>query len=649
MRWRGEVIADISRAFLNSNGAPKTASVRVPKLPRLEDAMPSGVDTPERLLRHLSSLNVCSRRGLAERFDSTVGAATLLMPYGGREQLTPCQSMAAKLPVLRGETETCSVMSYGFSPDASEKNPFLGAADAVIESVAKLVAAGCAPGRMWLTFQEYFERLKDDPLRWGKPFAALLGALSAQLGLGVGSIGGKDSMSGSFEELDVPPTLVSFAVGVCRAKDVLSPEFKRPKSRIELFKSARGADGTPDYASLRGLFERVHEQIAKGRILSCWALGTGGVAEAAAKMCLGNSIGCRLDCPEDVLYAYHCGGFLAECDGDAGGELIGETCAEPVFCAGGTSFSLSELQDALESTLEEVFPTRVEAQSGAAETYSFPDRAYPAPAVCVKKPRVLIPVFPGTNCEYDMTRKFEQAGAECEQLVIRNLTPELLQDSLRRTAKAMRECQIIVFPGGFSAGDEPDGSGKFIATYFRNPALREAVQEFLDLRGGLILGVCNGFQALIKLGLVPYGRITDPHPKSPTLTFNLIGRHQSRMVTTRIASVKSPWMRYHEVGQCHVLPVSHGEGRFIADDATLKALAKNGQIATQYTDHDGVPSMDIRFNPNGSVGAVEGIFSPDGRVFGKMAHSERTGEGLLKNIPGDKEQHIFRAGVDYFR
>lgn len=649
IQWRGDTIADISRAFLSSNGAPKTTRVRVLKAPPFKPALPDGETPARRLLSRLSSLNVCSQKGLGERFDSTAGAATVLMPYGGRNQLTPCQSMAAKLPVPGGRTDTCTLMSYGFSPEVSEKSPFHGAADAVVESAAKLVAAGCEPGRIWLTFQEYFERTKDDPVRWGKPFAALLGALSAQLGLGMGAIGGKDSMSGSFEELCVPPTLISFSVGVCNAGSVISPEFKRAKSRIELFIPKRNADGTPDYPSLCELFERIHRLILQGRILSCWALGTGGIAEAAVKMALGNDIGCNLVCPEETLYAYHCGGFIAECTDDAGGELIGETCAKPVFSACGARLSLAELQTAWQSTLEPVFPTRVHAPGEPVKALSYDKRAYTAPAVRAKRPRVLIPVFPGTTCEYDIARKFEAAGAECELLVIRSLTPDLLQDSLRRTAEAVRESCILVFPGGFLPGDKPEGSGRFVAAYFRNSVLREAVEELLERRDGLILGISDGFHALIKLGLLPYGRITEPDAQDPALTTNLIGRHQSRMVITRIASVKSPWLLYHQTGQLHVLPFSHGEGRLIADEATLQRLAANGQIAAQYTDHDGSPSMDIRFNPGGSMGAVEGIFSPDGRIFGKMAHSERTGDGLMLNIPGDKSQDIFRAGVDYFK
>ncbi len=657
MTWRGDTIVDLSREFLNSNGAPKHtgAQVATPDLAAIPTAFAArGATYTEKLTNLLADLNVCSQKGLVERFDSTIGAATVTMPFGGKRQLTPTPFMAAKLPVLRGETDTASVMAYGFDPYLSSASPYHGALLAVVASVAKLAAAGLDHRRLWLTFQEYFEKLGQDKTRWGKPLAALLGALTAQLELGLAAIGGKDSMSGSFENIDVPPTLVSFAIGTQKAEKIITPEFKQPGSKVCLLSPAYNEEKLPDFASLRGVLQQVHELTESGSVLSAQALGFGGAAEAVCKACFGNNIGFTFDAnfPADNLFARCYGAILLELSPSAAlpadAVLVGETSTQAEVKISGETIPLDKLLAAWTGTLEEIYPTQAPA-AGDAPAYNYTERAQHRPASHFARPRVLIPVFPGNNCEYDTARQFEKYGAETETFIIGNLTQAMVEDSVARMARAIHNSQIIMLPGGFSGGDEPDGSGKFIATFFRNPRLKEAVMELLQKRDGLMLGICNGFQALIKLGLVPYGEIRDMTAESPTLTFNNIDRHQSMLVNTRVASVKSPWLAYANVGDIHTIAISHGEGKFVAPAAEIARLAENGQICTQYVDLAGEPAMQTPYNPNGSMCAVEGICSPDGRVFGKMGHSERFMPGLYKNVPGVKEQHIFRAGVEYFK
>ncbi|MDR2525875.1 MAG: phosphoribosylformylglycinamidine synthase [Oscillospiraceae bacterium] len=636
MRWQGDEIVNLARSFLNSNGAEKKASAAVPPRPAAPFRHPGG------------RLAGCSRRGLAERFDSTIGANTVLMPFGGKHQQTPAQVMAAKFPLLQGETAQCSVMSYGFDPYLTEYDPYGGAYCAVVEGVAKLAAAGCPLRRCYLTFQEYFERMRT-PENWGKPLAALLGAMQAQLDLGLASIGGKDSMSGSFEGLDVPPTLVSFAVTLCDAGDVISNEFKRVGSTLALLQPRTDANGLPDAQSLLANFAALREAIGRGEVLAAHALTAGGVEEAIRKMALGNKIGAEVPQDWDFAkdYAPIAGDILLELTpGAALGTMIGRTVKSYTY----QGVSLSEAEAVYEDVLESVFPMHSKAVHAPVTPLSlYTSKSATAPKSKAAQPRVLIPVFPGTNCEYDTARAFARAGAQPEILVINNQSAQGLADSVDRAAKALAEAQVLFLPGGFSGGDEPDGSGKFITAFFRNPRLCEAVTALLKQRGGLVGGICNGFQALIKLGLVPYGRIRDMRPEDATLTFNTIGRHQSKLVRTRVASVLSPWLALCEPGELHTVPVSHGEGRFVCPEALLRQLIAGGQIATQYVDLDGRPTMEEQFNPNGSVWAVEGITSPDGRVFGKMGHSERVGKGLYKNVPGDTDNKMFRACVAYFQ
>ena len=654
MDWCGNRIVNLSREFLNSNGAEKHTTVHVcgGKVKPVNNRE----DTKEDWIAHFSDLNICSQKGLVERFDSSIGAGTVTMPYGGKYQMTKTQAMAAKLPVLQGETNTCSIMGWGYNPYITEQNPYLGAMYAVVESVAKVVAAGGTHSPCWLTFQEYFERMKTDPKRWGKPMAALLGGMEAQLQLGCAAIGGKDSMSGTFEDIDVPPTLVSFAISTGDARTVISPEFKQIGSTVILVLPKYNEDGTPDFASVKNVFTRVEKMIRDGQVLSAWTLGFGGVSEAVFKMSLGNRVGFKFakQLPCELLFNPVYGGFVLELAGGVAAseeEIIGMTLIQPVLeNADGKKFSMiDEFQKAYEERLEKVFPCNIETSDKPVEKYSYVAQHRPAPAVKVASPRVLIPVFPGTNCEYDTQRAFERAGANTDIFVINNLSSAAIEESVDEFAKRLRKAQIVMIPGGFSGGDEPDGSGKFITAFFRNPRIKDGVHELLKNRDGLMLGICNGFQALIKLGLVPYGEIVEMTEDSPTLTFNSIGRHQSRMVMTRIASNKSPWLAHTNVGDYHSVPISHGEGRFAASEEWVRILAQNGQIATQYVDLTGQPTYDIRFNPNMSAAAIEGITSPDGRVLGKMAHSERTGENIAKNIDGDKDQMIFKSGVEYFR
>ena len=643
MTWKGNTIVDLSREFLNSNGAEKHTAIAV-KEDAVKQVTFEGNTFAEKLANMVGSLNICSKQGLSERFDATIGAATVLMPFGGARQLTPNQAMVAKLPVLEGVTDTVSGMAYGMHPEILEQSPYEGAYLAVIESVAKLVAAGFDYKEAYLTFQEYFERMTGDPHRWGKPFAALLGAFDAQLDLNIAAIGGKDSMSGTFEKMDVPPTLCSFAVAPGKASEVISPEFKAAGHEVRLVTC-----DPHDTAALTANFEAVREGILSGKIVSAWALGLGGVAEGLFKMGLGNAIGVRMD--EDYegdLFAQQIGAMLIECAEDMElGVKVADTIPEWTIEYEGDRIDLAPMQEVYEGKLDKVFNYRGHTGE-TTEKFSFAAEKRACPAIKTAKPLAFIPVFPGTNCEYDTARAVERAGGKAEILVINNLTPADITASIQKASEIISRSQMIVLPGGFSGGDEPDGSAKFITAFFRNPAMKDAVHELLQNRDGLMLGICNGFQALVKLGLVPFGKIVDTDDQCPTLTFNEIGRHQSMLVRTRIASNKSPWLSKCDVDDIHTIAISHGEGRFVGPEALLRQLAANGQIATQYVDLSGKPSMDTRFNPNASYFAIEGITSPDGRVLGKMGHTERSGENLYKNVPGDKYQPLFEGGVAYF-
>ena len=655
MVWNDVTIVDVSRDFLNSNGAAKHQDVHVLSGSGYERTW-EGETLAKRMHALVTDLNVCSNKGLSERFDSTIGAATALMPFGGSRQLTPALAMAAKLPVF-GETTTVSGMAWGFNPYLTAANPFTGSYIAVVESVAKLAAAGFAREDMYLTFQEYFEKLRDEPERWGKPAAAVLGALMAQVDLGVGAIGGKDSMSGSFEQLDVPPTLVSFATAVGSIDRVTSPEFKGAGHRVVRIVPA-GYDGVvPEAAGLLEAIALVERLIGEGVALAVSTPGYGGAAEALFKMCVGNGIGVKLGdgVTSTALFAPSYGSFFVELAD--GAELptasdavlideVGETTEAYELSACGETISLADLQEAWEAQLEPVFPYR--AEGDAVEPVSFGSATPLTYNGTIARPRVVIPVFPGNNCEYDSARAVEQAGAVVDTFVINNLTPDKVAESTAELVRLIKNSQIIMLPGGFSGGDEPDGSAKFITAFFRAPSVTEAVRDLLQNRDGLMLGICNGFQALVKLGLVPFGDIRPMDEDCPTLTFNNIGRHQSRLVRTRVASNLSPWLSRCEVGDVHTVPISHGEGRFVASEDLLVQLRDAGQIATQYVGADGRPSMDLDVNPNGSAWAIEGITSPDGRVFGKMGHSERRGAGLYQNVPGDLFQPLFEGGVGYF-
>ena len=652
MTWKGNTIVNISRNFLNSNGAEKRARVLV------YDCQDYKVDWKgetwaEKMQNLVTDLNVCSKKGLSERFDSTIGAATVLMPFGGKYQLTPAQAMAAKLPVS-GETTTCSGMAWGYNPYLMEKKQYSGAYLAVVESISKLVASGFRYEDAYLTFQEYFERLGDVPERWGKPFAALLGALMAQVDLGVAAIGGKDSMSGSFEDLDVPPTLVSFATAIGNTKNVISPEFKAAGSKVVwLYPEYQDKlELRPAPHSLKKLYKKVEELIASGKVKAAYTPGYGCAAEALFKMCLGNRLGFALDAGRDPENLFHpaYGSFILEVEPDLElneGVVLGTVTETYALKIAGETIDLAALQEAWEGKLEPVFPYRKAGATVDKISYEVTERK--APAIGIAKPKVIIPVFPGTNCEYDTARAFARAGADPKVLVINNLSASAVAESCAALTQAIRESQIVMLPGGFSGGDEPDGSAKFIIAFLRAPSVTEAVHELLQKRDGLMLGICNGFQALIKLGLVPYGEIRPITAECPTLTFNTINRHQSMLVNTRIASGKSPWLSRCSVDEVHTIAISHGEGRFVASDEVVKSLIENGQVATQYVDAAGQPTMDLRYNPNGSVLAIEGITSPDGRVLGKMGHTERSGDELYKNVPGNKYQPLFEGGVDYFK
>ena len=661
MVWDGETIVDVSREFLNSNGAPKHQVVHVPEqqayAPKWE-----GATVPERMRSLVTDLNVASNKGLSERFDSTIGAGTVLMPFGGKTQLTPAMGMVAKLPVL-GETTSVSGMAWGFNPYLSSANQFTGAYLAVVESVSRLVACGLLHKDAYLTFQEYFERLRTEPERWGKPTAAVLGALMAQIDLGIGSIGGKDSMSGSFESLDVPPTLVSFATAVGKIYRITSPEFKGAGHRVIAVIPRYEADGiTPNAQAMLNTLDYVEELIGSGSAMAVSTCGYGGPAEALFKMCVGNRIGLEVDghFTDEALFGLAYGSFIVEltdeavvpeaADDVAVGPL-GITTDEYMLYACGEEMDLSELQEAWEAAIEQVFPYRGAGEGVEAVSYrrsEHADAPKVAPLVHMPRPRVVIPVFPGNNCEYDSARAFERAGAEAHTFIINNLSPERVAESTHELVRQIDASQIIMIPGGFSGGDEPDGSAKFITSFFRAPEVTEAVRRLLNERDGLILGICNGFQALVKLGLVPFGDIVPMTDACPTLTFNNIGRHQSRLVRTRVASDLSPWLSKCEVGDIHTIAISHGEGRFVASDEVLAKMIAGGQIATQYVDESGAPSMDLAVNPNGSVLAIEGITSPDGRVLGKMGHTERWSQGNFQNVPGNPYQPLFDGGVSYF-
>ena len=655
MDWNGRRIVDLPRSFLDSNGAEKHITVEAPSLNRFLEPAPTNFK--DAMLALAEDLNLCSKRGLGERFDSTIGSGTILMPYGGSNQLTPIQAMVHKIPMEHAYTEDCSYMAWGFDPFISEKSPYHGAYLAVVESVSKLIASGADFEDVYLSFQEYFKKPGKDPARWGEPLSALLGALEAQLDLGIAAIGGKDSMSGSFEKLDVPPTLVSFAVTMGKAGLAVSPEFKRAGSKVILMRPKWNEWGLPEPESLKSVFHEISTLVKEGLVLSAWTVTHGGVADGVLKMCFGNSLGFRFrdERSMEELFDRRRGAFIVELSGSLPMAYpqvetleLGETLVEPMLYYRSDTLSLSDLQAKWEGKLEPVYPTQA-PQEGVIPTLQWQTNRWVKPLTAVPRPRVLIPVFPGTNCEYDTAKPFAGVGAEAEIFVIRNQTPEAIRESTEQFAKRLLQSQILFIPGGFSGGDEPDGSGKFIEAFLRNAAVSDALTDLLDNRLGLVCGICNGFQALIKLGLVPYGKITPADEDSPTLTFNTIGRHQSRIVRTRVVSNKSPWLQLMNVGETRLVPISHGEGRLVAPERLLKVLADNGQIVTQYADESGHPSMNIRHNPNNSMWAIEGICSPDGRVLGKMGHCERLGNSLYRNVPGNYNLGLFRSAVYYYR
>ncbi len=649
MSWKGNKIVDISREFLNSNGAAKHISVAPAKI-ALKEKRITG-EFSKNIIDIAADLNTCSKRGLSERFDSTIGAGTVVMPFGGKNQLTPSQAMVQKISMEEKHTDDCSFMSWGYNPFISEQSPYHGAYLAVVESVSKLIASGAFFEDVYLSFQEYFEKPLKDATRWGKPFAALLGAFEAQMDLNIGSIGGKDSMSGSFEDLHVPPTLVSFAVTTGKTKNVVSPEFKRVGSKVVLITPKYNEDGLPLSESLLACFDKVKTLVQKGKVLACYTPCLGGIAEAVMKMSFGNGIGFKFNdsLTTNDIFGYKYGSFVIEVDGETDELVIGETVSDANISYGDESVALDKLLDVYEDKLESVYPCNIQQKQEGMETFSYKANGYPSPAVKSASPKVLIPVFPGTNCEYDSAKAVRDAGAKPEIMVINNLSADGIKRSVEAFASSLNDAQIVFIPGGFSGGDEPDGSGKFITAFFRNDAVKQSVTDLLEKRDGLMCGICNGFQALIKLGLVPYGKIIDTDENCPTLTYNTISRHQSRIVRTRIASNKSPWLALTEVGDVYNVPISHGEGRFLASEELIKQLADNGQIATQYVDFDNNATADVHFNPNNSMYAIEGITSPDGRVFGKMGHSERIGQGLYKNVPGNYNIRMFEAAVKYFK
>ncbi|MCI6190255.1 MAG: phosphoribosylformylglycinamidine synthase [Clostridium sp.] len=658
--WRGNAIVDLKRSFLDTNGATQKTKVKV-EAPTDYPYEVKDVDVKEEWIKNLHKLNVASQKGLVERFDSTIGAKTVLMPFGGKYAKTPAEGMAAKIPVWGGDSKDASLMTFGFNPYLGTWSPYHMAFYSVIESVTKLTAMGGDYRHARLTFQEYFERLGKEPSRWGKPFSALLGAYKAQEDLGIAAIGGKDSMSGTFDDIDVPPSLVSFAVGYEKANRVISPEFKKTNSKLVLLTTEKLEDGLIDMDKFKKNMEIVYSLIGEGKIISASSTKMGGVSESLTKMALGNKIGCEFtNLSKEELFGYNYGTMLVEVKSGVNieeafnGALYKEVGKTVEGCTITSkdydlSLNLDDLDKALEEKLNGVFKIKTEDVEEKAKAANFECTEVPKAKVKVQNPKVVIPVFPGTNCEDDCQRAFEKEGAVVTQVLIRNLTKETLKESIEKLEKEIKTAQIIMIPGGFSAGDEPDGSGKFIATVFRNEKIKNAVMDLLNNRDGLILGICNGFQALIKLGLVPYGEIRDLEEDMPTLTYNNINRHMSSMIRTRISTKKSPWFSEVNLGDIHTVAISHGEGRFVASEELVKKLEENGQIATQYVDFDGNVSLNMPYNPNGSVYGIEGITSPDGRVLGKMGHSERIGENLYKNVPGDFDQKIFKSGVNYFR
>lgn len=649
MFWNGKKIVDISREFLNSNGAKKHINAKIKSIKNFDKKIPKDFVKGYKSL--LLDINVCSKRGLSERFDSTIGAGTVLMPFGGKFQLTPIQAMVQKISVEKKETNNCSLMSYGFNPFIMEKSPYHGAYFSVIESVCKLIATGSDFKEIYLTFQEYFEKLGKDKNRWGKPLAALLGAFKAQKELGICAIGGKDSMSGSFENINVPPTLVSFAISTAKTKNIISPEFKKSKNKVYLIKPKYDKNGLPETKSLLSIFYKINNLMKNKKILSCYTLTYGGIAEAVYKMCIGNGFGFEYNSKISLkdLFKYNYGGFIIESEENIDEIYLGKIISEKYISYKKEKIDLKKLSLIYENKLEKIYSCNIKIDKKPIKNFSYETKNRIVSKIKIAKPKVIIPVFPGTNCEYESAKAFEYAGAKAKIMVINNLSSDDIKKSVDNFSKELKTSQIIFIPGGFSGGDEPDGSGKFMTAFFRNHIIKEETTELLDKRGGLILGICNGFQALIKLGLVPFGKIIETDENCPTLTFNEISRHQSKIVRTRIASNKSPWLSYMNVGDIVSVPISHGEGRFIASEDLIKKLSENGQIATQYVDFEGNASNDIRFNPNGSIHAIEGITSPDGRVFGKMGHSERIGNGLYKNVLGNYDIKMFKSAVEYFK
>ena len=643
MHWNGQTIVDLSRAFLDTNGAEKHIDVTVDAPKTYESAK---YDSFVEGMKAISGdLNGCIKRGLVERFDSTIGTGTVMMPFGGKYQMTPSQTMVHRISVEKGHTDNVSYMAWGYDPYISEKSPYHGAYLAVVESVCKLIAAGAKFEDVYLSFQEYFGRLRTEARRWGKPLAALLGAYKAQMELGIAAIGGKDSMSGTFEDLDVPPTLVSFAVTTGEVNEVVTGDLKKAGHRVALVRPQLGEDGLPTAKSLMEIFAKIYA-CKKSAV---YTPGRLGVADAIAKMCVGNGMGFHYadGVCKDCLFAPAFGSFIVETEEEIG-ETLGYVTDDGVLTLGEEKIAVCELLQISEERLEKVYPTEAGKET-AVESLTFEAKERHTCATKIARPRVLIPVFPGTNCEYDTARAFREAGADAEIFVVRNLTAGAVAESVEAFAKKLKEANIVFLPGGFSGGDEPDGSGKFITAFFRNAAITDGVRDLLQNRDGLMGGICNGFQALIKLGLVPYGDIREMTDECPTLTFNTIARHQSRIVGVRVASNMSPWLMEAELGKRYNVPISHGEGRFLASDELMAQLIANGQIATQYADLEGKATMNMRFNPNGSTMAVEGITSPDGRVFGKMGHAERWTDGLYQNVPGDYDLGMFRSAVKYFK
>ena len=653
MYWRNKVIVDLSREFLNTNGDVKNANAKITKPLDAENYFATKpVDDIEKTWKEtITDLNCCSQRGLVERFDSTIGANTVIMPFGGKYQLTPAEGMVARIPTLKGYTDAGTIMTYGYNPYIASWSPFHGAVYAIVESVSKYVALGGDYKKAYLTLQEYFEKLRNEPERWGKPLAALLGAYYVQEQLQIAAIGGKDSMSGSYNELDVPPTLVSFCIGDVDTTKVVSNEFKKANSKVYVLKTKMGKENIINFDDLKENFELVHKLINDGKVLSASTIKNGGIADVITKSCIGNKIGFKFENTEDLFTSLY-GSFVLEAAEDIDNaklELLGTTTSEKTIVVNeNVVLDLEELIKLWEEPLEKVFPTRVE-QKGEARNILSQKTPTITRKLPITRPHVFIPVFPGTNCEYDSAKAFEDAGAKVSTVVFKNLKPQDIQDSIELFAKEIEKAQIIMFPGGFSAGDEPDGSGKFISSIFRNPKLKDLIHKHLYEKDGLMLGICNGFQALVKLGLLPYGEIKEMDDTMPTLTFNTISRHQSKMVNTKVVSKMSPWFSEVDLGEVFTVPISHGEGRFIVSKELEEELIANGQIATQYVDFDGNATYDIDFNPNGSIDAIEGITSPDGRILGKMGHSERCYRDILKNMPGKKDQKIFEAGVNYYR